>query len=148
MQTIPTLFTVGYQGQSIGSFSDLLLAHGVSRLIDIRERPYSRKPDFNKKRLTAKLSELGISYCHLVELGTPKPLRDEVRRSKNYEALFRTIRPIFAAQTDSLDQALSLARGESCALLCYEGKAHECHRLVVAELLVERAGGALQVVHI
>jgi uncharacterized protein (DUF488 family) len=143
-----TLFTVGYQGQSLGSFCDLLLGHGVSRLIDIRERPYSRKPDFNKKRLAAHLGELGLSYCHLAELGTPKPLRDEVRRSKDYAALFRAVRPLFAAQGDSLDQALSLARSETCALLCYESKAQECHRLVVAELLVERASGALQVVHI
>lgn len=142
------LFTAGYQGHSIGSFGELLLAHGITCLIDIRERPYSRKPDFSKKRLAAHLELAGIAYVHLVELGTPKALRDEVRRSKNYPAFFDRIRPLFAAQEEALAQALALARAEQCALLCYEGKAEECHRTVVAELLVERAGGALQIVHL
>ncbi|HMQ35362.1 MAG TPA: DUF488 domain-containing protein [Chloroflexaceae bacterium] len=143
-----TLFTLGYQGHSIGSFGDLLLAHGITRLIDIRERPYSRKPDFSKKRLAAHMEAVGIAYLHLVELGTPKPLRDEVRRSKNYPAFFATIRPLFAAQEQALDQALAMALAEPCALLCYEGPASECHRTVVAELLAERSDGRLQVVHL
>lgn len=143
-----TLFTAGYQGQSIAGFSELLLAHGVSRLLDIRERPYSRKPDFSKKRLAAHLEAVGIAYSHLVELGTPKLLRDEIRRSKDYAAFFARIRPLFAAQPEALDQALAFARAEPCALLCFEHTAAECHRSVVAELLAERAHDDLQIVHL
>ena len=75
-----TLFTAGYEGRRVEDLIELLRAHGVAQLIDVRERPYSRKPDFNKRRLEAHLAAAGIGYSHIVELGTPKPLRDEVRR--------------------------------------------------------------------
>jgi uncharacterized protein (DUF488 family) len=146
---MPTvLFTLGYQGHSIVTFRELLLAHGISSVIDVRERPYSRKPDFNKKRLAAHLADEAISYVHLVELGTPKPIRDEVRRSKNYPAFFAAVTPLIEAAEDALQAALARARAETCALLCYEGPAQECHRLAVADALVRRAGGDLMVVHL
>lgn len=143
-----TLFTLGYQGHSIATFLDVLRAHGITRVIDVRERPYSRKPDFTKKRLAAHLEADGVAYLHLVALGTPKPLRDEVRRSKNYPAFFAAVEPLVEAQDAALQEALALARGETCALLCYEGPARECHRLVVAEAMLRRAPGELHVVHL
>jgi uncharacterized protein (DUF488 family) len=142
------LFTLGYQGHSIATFRELLLSHGITAIIDVRERPYSRKPDFSKKRLMAHLAAEGISYVHLVELGTPKPIRDEVRRSTNYPAFFAAVAPLIEAQEDALQDALARARAETCALLCYEGPAQECHRLAVAEALARRAGGELTVVHL
>jgi uncharacterized protein (DUF488 family) len=143
-----TLFTVGYQGQSIVTFRELILAHGVETVLDVRERPYSRKPDFSKKRLTAHLAAEGIAYLHLVELGTPKPIRDEVKRSKNFPAFFAAVTPLIEAQEEALQAALARARAEVCALLCYEGPAQECHRRAVAEAMARRAGGELTVVHL
>lgn len=143
-----TLFTLGYQGHSIATFLELLQAHGVTHVIDVRERPFSRKPDFNKKRLAAHLEAAGIAYTHLVELGTPKPIRDEVRRSKNFQQFFAAVTPLVEAAEPTLQTTRELAGSETCALLCYEGPATECHRLVVAEALERRAGGALQVVHL
>jgi uncharacterized protein (DUF488 family) len=142
------LFTIGYQGQSIATFCDILKAHGITMIVDVRERPFSRKPDFNKKRLSAHLATEGIAYAHLVELGTPKPIRDEVRRSKNYAAFFATIEPQIEAQTEALQTALELARAQTCALLCFESAVDECHRRTVAEALVRRSGGDLEVVHL
>lgn len=143
-----TLFTLGYQGHSIGTFLDVLQTHGIARVIDVRERPFSRKPDFSKKRLAAHLEAEGIAYTHLVALGTPKPIRDEVRRSKNYPAFFAAVTTLVEAEEAALQEALALARAETCALLCYEGPVTECHRLVVAEALARRAGGELAVVHL
>ena len=76
-----TLYTIGYQGQTISSFTDTLLAHGVAQIIDVRQLPFSRKPDFSKKRLTAHLAASGIGYTHLAALGTPKPCRVAPRRA-------------------------------------------------------------------
>lgn len=143
-----TLFTLGYQGHSIATFLELLLAHGITTVIDVRERPYSRKPDFSKKRLAAHLAAEGITYIHLVELGTPKPIRDEVRRSKDYKAFFAVVTPLVEAQDEALQAALTRARAETCALLCYEGPVAECHRLAVAEALLRRAAGSLDVTHL
>jgi uncharacterized protein (DUF488 family) len=85
------LYTAGYQGHTIETFLDLLAGNGVEHLIDVRQLPFSRKPDFSKKRLAAHLAAAGVRYTHLVALGTPKPLRDEVRRSKDYAAFFAAV---------------------------------------------------------
>lgn len=143
-----TLFSVGYQGHSIATFLELLLSHGVSTVIDVRERPYSRKPDFSKKRLSAHLAAEGVGYTHFVELGTPKPIRDQVRRSKDYPAFFAAVTPLIEAEEAALQAALALARAQTCALLCYEGPVAECHRLAVAEAMLRRAEGSLRVEHL
>jgi uncharacterized protein (DUF488 family) len=143
-----TLFTAGYQGHNIETFLDLLVSHGVEQLIDVRQLPFSRKPDFSKKRLTAHLAGAGIAYTHLVALGTPKPLRDEVRRTHDFAALFAAMEPIIAAQPEALHEALELARARPSVLLCFEANHAECHRLVLAQAIERLAGGACTIVHL
>jgi uncharacterized protein (DUF488 family) len=143
-----TLFTAGYQGHNIETFLDLLVSHGVEQLIDVRQLPFSRKPDFSKKRLTAHLAGVGIGYTHLVALGTPKPLRDEVRRDHDYPAFFAAMQAIIAAQPEELQAALELARARTSVLLCFEANHAECHRLVVAQAIERLAEGQVGVVHL
>src|SRR5689334_24936877 len=97
-----TLFTAGYQGHNIETFLDLLVSHGVEQLIDVRQLPFSRKPDFSKKRLTAHLASVGIAYTHLAALGTPKPLRDELRREHDFPAFFAAMQDISDARPVAL----------------------------------------------
>jgi uncharacterized protein (DUF488 family) len=139
-------FTAGYQGHSIETFLDLLHAHDIEHLIDVRQLPFSRKPDFSKKRLTAHLEQAGIGYTHLVALGTPKQLRDEVRHNHDYPAFFEAMEAIVAAHPEALHEALELARAQPSVLLCFEANYAECHRLVVAnalERLAEAPGAAI-----
>jgi uncharacterized protein (DUF488 family) len=143
-----TLFTAGYQGHNIETFLDLLMAHGVEQLIDVRQLPFSRKPDFSKKRLTAHLEGVGIAYTHLVALGTPKPLRDEVRRTHDFPAFFAAMQAVVDAQPEALQQALGLARERPAVLLCFEANHAECHRLVVAQAIERLAEGQCRVVHL
>jgi uncharacterized protein (DUF488 family) len=143
-----TLFTVGYQGHTIETFLDLLLAHDVAQIIDVRQLPFSRKPDFSKKRLAAHLASVGIAYTHVVALGTPKVLRDEVRRTHDYTGFFEAMEAIVAAQPDALQAALEMARAKPSALLCFEAQASECHRLVVAQAIERLSEGQCAVVHI
>lgn len=135
---MPTLYTAGYQGHTIETFLDLLLGNGVERVIDVRQLPFSRKPDFSKKRLSAHLAAAGVGYTNLAALGTPKPLRDEVHRTKDYEAFFAQMRAILAGQQAAIDEALAMVAAERCLLLCFEADPHTCHRLTVAEALRER----------
>ncbi len=151
MQPAPadfTLFTVGYQGHTIETFLDLLLAHGIAHIIDVRQLPFSRKPDFSKKRLTAHLAAVGIGYTHLVQLGTPKPLRDEIRRTHDYPAFFAAMDALVAAQPEALQAALDIALLQPSALLCFEANQAECHRLSVARAIEQLAGEGCRVVHV
>ena len=143
-----TLFTAGYQGHNIETFLDLLMAHGVEHVIDVRQLPFSRKPDFSKKRLTTHLAGAGIGYTHIVALGTPKPLRDELRREHDLPAFFAAMRAIVDARPEALRQALEIARARPAALLCFEANHEECHRLVVAEAIERVAEGRCVVVHL
>ncbi len=143
-----TLFTVGYQGHSIETFLDLLLAHGIRHSIDVRQLPYSRKPDFSKKRLMSHLAAVGIAYTHLVQLGTPKSLRDEVRRTHDYPAFFAAMDALIAAQPEVVQSALAIAQAQPAALLCFEANHAECHRLSVARAIAQLAGEACTVVHL
>ena len=143
-----TLFTIGYQGTTLDACSDLLRAYGVDHVLDVRRRPQSRKPDFGKRRLAAHLETLQIGYTHLVDLGTPQDLRDQVRRDHDYPAFFATMEALIAAQPAALDAALALIAQHTCALLCFEADHRTCHRLTVAEALVARADAALRVVHL
>ena len=142
------LFTAGYQGHNIETFLDLLVSHGVEQLIDVRQLPFSRKPDFSKKRLTAHLAGAGIAYTHLAALGTPKALRDEVRRTHDFAALLAAVQPVIAAQPEALHEALELARARSSVLLCFEANHAECHRLVVAQEMQRLAEGGCRIVHL
>jgi uncharacterized protein (DUF488 family) len=143
-----TLFTAGYEGRAINEFLDMLRAHGVAHLIDVRQLPISRKPDFGKRRLAGHLAAAGIGYSHIVELGTPKPLRDEVRRSRDYPAFFAQMDALLDEQPAALDQALAIAAVAPALLLCFEANPAICHRTPVAAAMARRAPAGLEVVHL
>jgi uncharacterized protein (DUF488 family) len=143
-----TFYTVGYQGHSIETFLDLVLAHAIAQIIDVRQLPFSRKPDFSKKRFAAQLADAGITYTHLVALCTPKSLRDEVRRTHDYPAFFAAMELLVAEQPAAVQEALEIARARPSALLCFEANVEECHRLTVAQAMVQAYAEECQVVHL
>ena len=73
------IFTIGYEGATVGEFVDALQKAGVERVIDIRALPLSRRPGFSKTPLRGALAEAGIEYVHLKALGTPADGRAAAR---------------------------------------------------------------------
>ncbi|MBU1626147.1 DUF488 domain-containing protein, partial [bacterium] len=65
------LYTIGYEGRETDEFISELKKHDITRLIDIRENPFSRKKGFYKSALKTALENQGIEYIHLKALGTP-----------------------------------------------------------------------------
>src|SRR6185295_15074957 len=62
----PAIWTVGHSTRPIGEFIDLLRAHGIALLVDVRTIPRSRyNPQFNTDMLTQPLGEAGLQYRHL-----------------------------------------------------------------------------------
>src|SRR4029077_12697396 len=66
-----TLFTIGYEKARLGDVVAALAAAGVATLIDVRDRPISRRPGFSKRQLAAAIEDAGMRYVHLAALGTP-----------------------------------------------------------------------------
>lgn len=136
-----TIYTIGYEGVTVDALMRRLVSAGVRTLIDVRAVPLSRKPGFSKNRLAAHLAEHGIAYAGLKGLGTPAAGREAARKGRTAE-----MRRIFArhmdtelAQTD-LTKALQIAGDAPACLLCFEHNATSCHRLMVAEIMIEKSG--------
>jgi uncharacterized protein (DUF488 family) len=135
------LSTIGYEGKTQDEFLGQLGEAGVELLIDVRAVAASRRPGFSKTALAGALRERGIDYLHLRALGTPKAGRDAARKGRIaemrgiYEARLETPEAVLA-----MEQALVAAAERHSALLCFEAEAACCHRAMVAERMVDRAG--------
>ncbi len=139
------IFTIGYEGTTVGEFIEALKAAGVERVIDVRALPLSRRPGFSKSPLRAALEDAGIEYLHLKALGTPAEGRAAARAGR-HEDLER----IYAGQLELPEalaqsaQMLELAREKPSALLCMERDPARCHRT----LLLNAAAPDAEVVHL
>src|SRR5690242_8640289 len=66
----PRVFTIGHSTRTIVDFLDLLCAHGVKRLIDVRTVPRSRhNPQFNREELSSSLQSARLHYTYMPGLG-------------------------------------------------------------------------------
>ncbi|ADV66132.1 DUF488 family protein [Deinococcus maricopensis] len=135
--TPPTVYTIGYEGADLSAFLDTLAAHGVTLLVDTRERAQSRRRGYSKTALAAALRERGIRYVHLRALGTPPSLRKEYKMTRDFSVLKRGFLAHLATQGDALEELGALAADAPAALLCYEANPAECHRSLIAGRLQE-----------
>jgi uncharacterized protein (DUF488 family) len=134
----------GYEGREIAAFVAELANRGVTRLVDVRLTPISRKPGFSKTALREALDGVGITYEHRRELGNPKDNRPGFAGSEHElsSAKQAYARRLAAPEAQAaLEQLLRYAEHEHVAVLCFEADQHRCHRdVVLRELAGRRAG--------
>ena len=126
------IFTIGYEKSTQPELIAALQAAGVTRLIDVRAVPLSRRPGFSKNILRNGLAEAGIDYVHLKALGTPAEGREAARKGRHAD-----LERIYAGQLE-LPEAIvagaemrELAAEKPSALLCYEREPSGCHRTLL-----------------
>jgi uncharacterized protein (DUF488 family) len=139
------IFTIGYEGATVGEFVRALQKAGVERVIDVRALPLSRRPGFSKTPLRGALEEVGIDYVHLKALGTPSEGRTAARagRHDDMARIYTGQLELPEAMAQSA-QMLDLASEKPSALLCMEREPEHCHRT----LLLEAAASDAEVVHL
>jgi uncharacterized protein (DUF488 family) len=134
-----TIWTIGYEKLRPESLAAELEAAGVERVIDVRERPQSRKPGMSKTRLGLLLGEHRIAYEHRRSLGTPADLRALYRKNRIAEAGEGFRKHVEETAGEELDAlAAELDAGPRTALLCLEEEPACCHRRVLTDALRER----------
>ena len=139
------IFTIGYEGATVGEFVEALKTAKVKRVIDVRAVANSRRPGFSKTPLRNALAEADIDYVHLRALGTPADGRAAARAGR-HEDLVR----IYAGQLELPEaiaqgaQMLDLAGEKPSAVLCYERDPAGCHRT----LLLTAVAPDAEVVHL
>ncbi|WP_404381837.1 DUF488 family protein [Caenispirillum salinarum] len=128
------LFTIGYEGASMDAVRDELGRAGVTLVVDVRDHPWSRRPEFCRRRLEEALAARGIAYCHDKALGNPKAGREAANAGD-----MQAYRAVMAARLALATGAAAVARiAEDCAhrgiaLLCIERNPDMCHRSIVAD---------------
>jgi uncharacterized protein (DUF488 family) len=139
------IFTIGYEGTTVGEFIEALKKAGVERVIDVRALPLSRRPGFSKSPLRAALEESGIEYVHLNALGTPAHGRAAARAGRHAD-----LERIYSGQLELPEaiaqsaQMLDLATEKPSALLCMEREPAHCHRTLLLNAVARDA----EVVHL
>ena len=74
-----TVWAIGHSTHPLPEFLELLEAHGIVVLADVRTIPRSRaQPQFNRETLPRALAKVGIRYVHLEERGSALRLRQEL----------------------------------------------------------------------
>jgi uncharacterized protein (DUF488 family) len=139
------LYTIGYEKARLADVVAALSAAGVAALIDVRDRPISRRPGFSKRQLAAAVEAAGIDYVGLRALGTP-PEGRAAGRARQWERFWGIVENKLASAEAELAllQAAEIARHGPACLLCYEADWRQCHRRRVAEILADRHGFTVQ----
>jgi len=124
---------VGYEGKSLDEFIDILVGAGVTRIVDVRERPLSGKRGFSKTKLSEALAEPGIEYVHVRAAGNPhRDLRHDIKRC------LAAYREHLRDNPEVVDEVMAALQGARAALLCVEHEHSACHRSVLASRLSPR----------
>jgi uncharacterized protein (DUF488 family) len=131
-----TLWTAGHSTHPIGEFIDMLSAHGIQTIADVRRFPGSRRfPQFNPVALEASLRDAGIEYVPMPALGGRRKVRPDSPHVAWHNLAFRGYAdymdtPEFATAAESLAE---LARSERVAIMCSEAVWWRCHRSMIAD---------------
>jgi uncharacterized protein (DUF488 family) len=139
--TNSTVFTVGHSNRSLEDFLEILKAHGVHRVIDIRTIPRSRhNPQFNREALARSLRSAGIAYVHLKKLGGLRHARADSKNLGWHNASFRGFADYMQTSEFQmgLERTLKLATIKTSALMCAEAVPWRCHRSLIADALLVR----------
>jgi uncharacterized protein (DUF488 family) len=137
------LYSIGYEKATLGEVIAALHRAGVAVLLDVRDRPISRRPGFSKRQLMAAVEEAGMRYLHLAALGTPPEGRLANRRH-HWQRFWAIVDDKLSRPEAELDLAAAAqiaATAPSC-LICYEADWRCCHRARIAEILSRRHGFA------
>jgi len=135
------ILTIGHSTRTLDDFIDMLRAHGVTLLVDIRRFPGSRRqPQFNKETLAGALTEEGITYEHAVDLGGRRRPYGDARNEGLRNAQFRGYADHMSTPgfVRALDRLLEQSERAVVAVMCAEAVPWRCHRSLLADALTAR----------
>ena len=136
-----TIYTIGHSTHPAAEFLDLLTAHGIVQVADIRTVPKSRRhPQFAIQALDPFLAQHAIAYRHFPALGgLRKPRPDSINTAWQHPG-FRGYADYM--QTAAFEDGVAALRQFSAAglttVMCAEAVWWQCHRRLLADALLVR----------
>ena len=137
----PTIWSVGHSTRPIDEFIDVLRAHEIRLLVDIRTIPRSRhNPQFNTDRLAESLKEAGLGSLHMPALGGLRKARKDSINNGWRNASFRGYADYMQTTEfwNALEELMMRGRQSPSAMMCAEAVPWRCHRSLIADALVTR----------
>ncbi|WP_438727932.1 DUF488 domain-containing protein [Parasphingorhabdus sp. DH2-15] len=106
------IYTIGYSNRPLPEFTKELEQRSITRLVDVRSRPWSRSPSYNRKTIERWSEKMGIHYQFEGEA-----LGGDCDGNRELQAVAETLTKIAHA-----------SRNENVAIMCAEGDPAKCHR--------------------
>src|SRR4026208_435677 len=132
------IWTVGHSTRSSEEFGEILSAHGIQVLVDVRSFPGSRRyPQFNKPALSELLSQRGIDYKHEPRLGGRRTPRADSHNTAWNDVSFRAYADHMETDEfrNGVETLLELAHEARTAVMCAEALWWRCHRGLISDYL-------------
>jgi len=137
------LWTVGHSTRSLEELLDVLAAHEIELVADVRRFPGSRRlPHFAREPLAAALAARGIAYEWIPELGGRRHLPAGADDAGSATAWRHPAFHAYALHTASEEFAQGLfallmaAEGLRTAVMCSELLWWRCHRRLIADVVL------------
>lgn len=137
-----TLYTIGHSNHSLETFQNLLGAHSVEVIVDVRSYPYSAYcPHFGQESMR-QLTKVGLDYLYLGDSlgGKPKDPKHYPNGYVDYGLLAQGT--TFKA---GIEQVLGIDK--KAALMCSEHDPAQCHRALVVCRALRDSGVEIQHIH-
>ncbi len=111
------IFTIGYQRLADpGQLIRILKDNGVTHLVDVRSKPYSRNRQFNRKVLSETFLDSGILYLWSGDvLGGFNPINE-----------------------DAIKTLAEFQKDKAVCLMCMEADYRKCHRYLEISKRLEK----------
>ncbi len=161
-----TIYTIGHSTRRLEEFIEILQAHGIRMLADIRSYPASRRlpwfqgpqhPPFmseaegeRQEALETTLPRAGIEYIWMRALGgRRKKLRDDSPHTALRAPSFRHYADYML--TDEFRQGIAelvrMAEQRKTCIMCAEAQVYwHCHRMLVSDYLVAHGHSVMHIV--
>src|SRR4030095_627472 len=146
---MPRIFTIGHSTRPFAELVELLRAHGVVQLADVRSFPASRRhPHFARAALEKNLPAAGIEYRWMRGLGGMRKLKAGPSPNMGWRvAGFRAYADAMATtEWESARAELEAwALVAPTAFMCAEATYLKCHRQLLADALTARGWEVLHI---
>ena len=136
-----SLWTVGHSTRADDAFIELLQAHRIEAVADVRRFPASRRhPHFSREQLEPALAAHDIGYVWFPALGGRRSPRPDSDNTGWRVAAFRGYADYMETRefTEALSRLIDVARAKRTAIMCAEALWWQCHRRLIADALLAR----------
>jgi uncharacterized protein (DUF488 family) len=139
------IYTIGYGARSLDELVATLRLYNIEYLVDVRSQPYSRhKSEYTKAALDQGIRDAGLRYVFMGDTLGGRPADPEYYSGEKVDYVKLREAPFYKEGIARLQSALD--KGFTLAIMCSEGKPHECHRSKLIGVTLEATG--IEVRHI